>query len=323
MKAVMCTQTSNQGVVKLTEFVLPDPQENEVTIKVQAASLNFPDLLQVRGLYQKKPPLPFIVGMEYSGIVTQAGRNVTKFKEGDRVAGMNQGAFATHINATVTSCYKVPKSVNLDDAATLTLAAGTAVYGLKHRGNLRSGETLIVMGAAGGTGRFAIQVGKILGAKVIAVCSSAEKEAECVLAGSDETINLSTANLSDEIKSRTAKRGADVIFDPVGGSMFNTLSRRMNWNGRLLTVGYAAGDIPSLPVNLALIKGFSLVGVHWDAALVRDETLAREIVADVFRFYDEGRLTTRIHNSYSFEQFADAFAEMKNRSVIGKIILRP
>lgn len=275
MRAVRCNQHGLPDT--LTVETLPDlhPEAGEIVIDVKAASVNFPDVLIIQNKYQFKPPLPFTPGAELAGIVREVGADVTRVKPGMRVAAYTaQGAFAQQARARETDCVVLPDDVDLALAAAFTLAYGTSYHALVDRGALKSGETLLVLGAAGGVGVAAIQIGKILGARVIAAASSAEKLAFCREQGADEIIDYRNEDLRERVKALTHGQGPDVIFDPVGGAYAEPAFRSIGWRGRYLVVGFANGEIPKLPLNLALLKGASIVGVFWGDHMRREHAIA-------------------------------------------------
>ncbi|MDP6828402.1 MAG: NADPH:quinone oxidoreductase family protein [Kiritimatiellia bacterium] len=323
MKAVICEQTGADGYVRYRDTDEPVAGPSQLIVDNRAMSLNFPDLLQIAGLYQIRPKVPFVLGMEYAGVVSAAGEGVTGFEVGERVAGMTYGAFAEKVIAFPPSCYPLPDEVDFDAGAAMTLAGGTALYALRERGALQAGETLAVLGASGGTGSFAVQIGRALGANVIAICSSADKAAAALRAGAGEAVDLSSEDLTDGLKSLTSGHGIDVLYDPVGGEAFEIASRRVAWNGRILTIGYASGTIPQLAINQALIKGYSLVGVHWAAAIRKEVTLARRVIADVFAMYANGDIQPQIDQRYTLAEIDLALDQMRQRKVAGKVIIHP
>jgi NADPH2:quinone reductase len=322
VKAIVCEEAGSIEKVRYRDFPEPTPGPGEVIVETRAMGVNFPDLLQVQGLYQLKPPCPFVVGMEYSGVVRAVGAGCDTVKPGDRVAGMTQGAFANLIRTRETTCFRLPDGMSFEDGAALTLAAGTAMYALTRRAGLRAGETLVVFGAAGGTGLAAVQIGKALGARVIAVCSSEEKMDIARANGASETINYLTEDLAARLNELTGGTGVDVLYDPVGGSAFEIAARRMAWNGRILVVGFASGMIPKLAANLPLIKGYSLIGVHWDAALTREPELVRAVIGELFKLHERGAVVPVIDEVMKLENGIDAIRKMSDRKVKGKLLLR-
>ncbi|MDP3137682.1 MAG: NADPH:quinone oxidoreductase family protein, partial [Burkholderiaceae bacterium] len=259
MHAWLCENPVGVDALSWKELPTPQPQAGEVLIEIKAAGLNFPDLLIVQNKYQNKPPLPFVPGMEYAGVVAAVGEGVTQLRVGQKVAGLSStGAFATHLVVKALQCMPLPEAFSLTDAAAFPMIYGTSHHALIDRGQLKAGETVLVLGAAGGVGSSAIQIAKAVGAKVIAAASTDEKCAFCKALGADATINYSTQDLREAIKQATGGKGPDVIYDPVGGDFAEPAFRSIAWRGRYLVVGFAAGSIPSLPLNLTLLKGASI-----------------------------------------------------------------
>ncbi len=264
MKAVLCKAFGPAETLVLEEVASPEAKKNEVLMEVHAAGVNFPDTLIIEGKYQFKPPFPFSPGGEASGVVTAVGEKVSHLKVGDRVMALTGwGSFAEEVAVPGYNVMPIPASMDFASAAAFGMTYGTSMHALKQRANLQPGETLLVLGASGGVGLAAVEIGKAMGAKVIAAASSAEKLEVAKAAGADELINYSESNLKDEVKRLTGGQGADVIYDPVGGDLFDAAIRSIAWNGRLLVVGFASGRIPELPVNLPLLKGAAVVGVFW------------------------------------------------------------
>src|SRR5204862_7087961 len=264
MKAVLCKQYGPPESLVIEELPSPTAGPGEVVVSVKAASLNFPDVLIIQNKYQFKPPLPFTPGSEMSGLVKEVGADVKGFKPGDRViAFTTYGAFAEEVKVDAGRLVPIPEGMDYNSAAAFLLTYGTSDHALRDRGALKAGETLLVLGAAGGVGIAAIEIGKALGARVIACASSAEKLEVCRQHGADETINYATEDLRQRIKDLTDGKGIDVIYDSVGGPYTEPAFRSIAWRGRLLLIGFAAGEIPKLPLNLALLKGASIVGVFW------------------------------------------------------------
>ncbi|MDR5771740.1 MULTISPECIES: NADPH:quinone oxidoreductase family protein [unclassified Caballeronia] len=324
MRAVRCNQHGLPDT--LTVETLPDlhPEAGEIVIDVKAASVNFPDVLIIQNKYQFKPPLPFTPGAELAGIVREVGAGVTRVKPGMRVAAYTaQGAFAQQARARETDCVVLPDDVNLALAAAFTLAYGTSYHALVDRGALKSGETLLVLGAAGGVGVAAIQIGKILGARVIAAASSAEKLAFCREQGADEIIDYRNEDLRERVKALTHGQGPDVIFDPVGGAYAEPAFRSIGWRGRYLVVGFANGEIPKLPLNLALLKGASIVGVFWGDHMRREHAIADTEFATMVDWIKAGKLLPVVTKRYPLDATAQALDDMMNRRVTGKIVIEP
>jgi NADPH2:quinone reductase len=290
-----------------------------VRIDIKAAGVNFPDILISEGKYQAQPPFPFIPGGEAAGVVSEVADDVKHLKVGDRVAYLGQvGAFATEVVAPVAVVGPIG-DMPFDIAAGLVLVYGTSYYALKQRANLQTGETLVVLGAAGGVGLAAVELGKAMGARVIACASTDEKLAVCREHGADETINYSDdRDLKAAIK---ALGGADVLYDPVGDKFAEPCVRAMNWGGRYMVIGFAAGDIPRIPLNLALLKSIDIRGVFWGAWTQRDPKAHMQNLAEINQMLAKGEIKPRISNHYPLERFADAFDELTSRKAMGKVIL--
>lgn len=323
MKAIVCHEYG--AVENLAIEVVPDPvaTDDELGLKILAAGVNFPDGLLVQGLYQARPDTPFIPGMEFCGQVESIGAHVSGFNIGDRVicSSHKQSAFAEKITMAGTQVIKIPDSIAAENACNLLVAHGTAHHALKQRGNLKAGESLVVTGAAGGTGLAAVQIGKAMGARVIAAASSAEKLALAVENGADETINYSEENIKDAIRDRTGGKGADVIYDPVGGDIFEPAIRSMARNGRFLVIGFAGGSIPKLPINLALVKEFSLVGVFWGSFVRKEPAEFAKNMQELLNMYQRGDVSVVIEKTYPLAQTKDAINHVMNRKVKGKVAI--
>jgi NADPH2:quinone reductase len=288
-------------------------------VSVKAAGVNFPDTLIIQNKYQYKPELPFTPGSEVAGVVQSLGPGVEGARIGDRVIAQTPyGGYAEEVIAEADHLLPIPDAMDFASAAGIGLAYGTSHYALIERGELRSGETLLVLGASGGVGIAAIEIGKILGARVIACASSAEKLAVCRAHGADETINYASDDLRARVKAITQGKGVDVVYDPVGGPYSELALRDMAWGGRLLVVGFAAGDIPKIPLNLPLIKGCSIVGVWWGAFAKRDWARHRDNVAQLGRWFVEGRIKPQPSVTYPLGQAAQALEAMAQRRVTGK-----
>lgn len=321
MKAIVCPEYGPLSNLEFRELPDPEPGPDEVVVRAEAIGVNFPDGLLVQGLYQMKPETPFVPGMEAGGIVEAAGGNVSHVKPGDRVVVMlNNGAYAQKVLAPANRVFPLPDSMPFADACALMCAWGTSHHALKQRANLQSGETLLVLGAAGSTGLAAISIGKAMGARVIAVASSQEKQQACIEAGADKA--LAYDGLRDALK-KEAPRGVDVAFDPVGGTAFDVAARAMARNGRLLVVGFASGEIPKLPVNLVLLKEYSLVGVFWGSFVAKEPDVYAANNRELFAWHAEGRIKPRIDESRPLSEAAAALQRILDRGGIGKTILVP
>ena len=322
MKAVLCKQYGPPDSLAIEELESPRPGANEVVVSVKAASLNFPDVLIIQNKYQFKPPLPFSPGSELAGVVKEVGPGVERFKPGDRVmAFTTYGAFAEEVKTEATRLIRLPQKMDFVTGAAFLLTYGTTDHALRDRAALSSGETLLVLGAAGGVGLAAVEVGKALGARVIACASTDEKLAVCRDHGADETINYTTEDLRERIRALTGGRGADVVYDPVGGPYSEPAFRSIAWRGRHLVVGFAAGEIPKLPLNLALLKGASVVGVFWGDFARREPARFAESVAQLARWYDEGRLKPHVDETLPLASAREALKRMAERKVKGKLVL--
>lgn len=321
MKAIVCPEYGPVSNLEYRDLPDPKPGRDEVVIKSDAIGVNFPDGLLVQGLYQMKPETPFVPGMEAAGVVEAVGDNVIHVKPGDRVVTMlNNGCYAEKVQSPADKVFPIPESMDFADACALMCAWGTAHHALKQRANLQPGETLLVLGAAGSTGLAAISIGKAMGANVIAVASTEEKQTACLEAGAD--VALPYEGLRDALKQQSG-RGVDVAFDPVGGAAFDVAARAMARNGRLLVVGFASGEIPKLPVNLVLLKEYSLVGVFWGAFVAKEPDVYAANNRELFAWHSQGRIKPRIDESRPLSQAATALQRILDRGAVGKTILIP
>ena len=322
MHAWLCENLVGVEALQWKEMPTPRPKPGEVVIAIRAASLNFPDLLIVQNKYQMKPPLPFVPGSEFSGVVEAAGSDVKHLKVGDAVAAFGgTGGFATHACVDARLVVPLAEGFAFDDAAAFILTYGTTHHALIDRAQMQSGETLLVLGAAGGVGTAAIQIGKTIGARVIAAASSDEKCELCRSIGADATINYATANIRDELKKLTDGKGPDVVYDPVGGDMAEPVFRSIAWRGRYLVVGFAQGGIPALPLNLALLKGASIVGVFWGDFARREPKAHAAALAELSRWYAEGKVKPVIDDRLPMDRLPEAYARMGSRVVRGKLVM--
>jgi len=322
MRAVVCAAFGPPESLVIQELPPLEPGPGDVVISVKAASVNFPDVLIIQNKYQVKPPLPFSPGSEVAGVVKAVGGGVTHVKPGDRVmAIIGYGAFAEEVRAESARVLPIPDGMSFETAAAFGLTYATSDHALRDRGALAAGETLLVLGAAGGVGIAAIEIGKAVGARVIACASTADKLAVCRAHGADDTIDYATEDLRDRIKALTGGRGPDVVYDPVGGPYTEPALRSIAWRGRLLVVGFAAGDIPRIPLNLTLLKGCSIVGVYWGEFTRREPQRFAESIRQLGRWYAEGRLKPHISATFPLERAADALTKMANREVTGKVVL--
>jgi NADPH2:quinone reductase len=322
MKAILCKQFGPPESLTFEELPAPQAGPGEVVVSVKAASLNFPDVLIIQNKYQFKPPLPFSPGSELAGIVKEVGKDVSGVKPGDRVMAFTTfGAFAEEVKTEAGRLLPIPHGMDFTSAAAFLLTYGTSDHALRDRGQLKAGETLLVLGAAGGVGLAAIEIGKALGARVIACASSDDKLAVCREHGADEGINYATEDLRERIKALTGGRGPDVVYDAVGGPYTEPAFRSIGWRGRLLVVGFAAGDIPKLPLNLALLKGASVVGVFWGDFARREPAQFAESARQLGRWYAEGRLKPHVSRTFPLEKAVEALNLMASRQVKGKVVL--
>ena len=322
MHAWLCENPTGVDAVAWKELPTPQPAAGEVLIAIKAASLNFPDLLVVQGKYQVKPTPPFVPGSEFAGVVEAVGDGVRHVKPGDPVAVCaGTGGFATHACVRAELVMPLPRGFAFDDAAAFVLTYGTSHHALVDRAALKAGETLLVLGAAGGVGTAAIQIAKAVGAKVIAAASTDEKCALCKSLGADATINYSTENLRDALKALTDGKGPDVIYDPVGGDFAEPAFRGIAWRGRYLVVGFAAGPIPSLPLNLALLKGASIVGVFWGDFARREPKANAAMMMELAQWYAQGKIKPVIDRTMPMSELKAAFAHMGSRGVMGKLVM--
>ncbi len=300
----------------------PEPGAGEALVRIHAASLNFPDLLIVQGKYQMRPPLPFVPGAEFSGVVEAVGAGVHHLRPGTRVAGFTgTGAFATHACVNAALLAPLPDAFALDAAAAFICTYATSQHALLDRAQLQSGETVLILGAAGGVGTAAIQLAKAAGAHVIAATSSTDKSQRCLALGADHCIDLSRQDLRATLKELTGGRGPDVIYDPVGGELSEAAFRSIAWRGRHLVVGFAQGQIPALPLNLCLLKGASMVGVFWGEFAKREPQQNAALLAELVRLHLAGRIAPVLDQRFAMRDLPAAFARMQSRQVIGKILL--
>lgn len=322
MHAWLCTNPTGVEALAWTELPDPAPKAGEVLVEIRAASLNFPDPLIVQNKYQIKPPLPFVPGSEFAGVVQAVGDGVTHLQVGQNVACLSgTGGFATHTIAPAARCIPLPDGFGHVDAAAFIMTYATSYHALLDRGQLQAGETVLVLGAAGGVGTAAIQIAKAKGARVIAAASTDEKCDVCLKLGADAVINYSVEDLRDAAKSLTDGRGPDVIYDPVGGALAEPAFRSIAWRGRYLVVGFASGPIPSLPLNLPLLKGASVVGVFWGEFAKREPQANASMMGTLLQWYAQGKIRPAIDRTMPMSQLPAAFAHMGARAVIGKLVL--
>ncbi|EKT4507430.1 NADPH:quinone oxidoreductase family protein [Pseudomonas sp. DCB_CB] len=322
MKAVLCKTLGPARNLVLEEVASPLPKKNEILLDVQAAGVNFPDTLIIEGKYQFQPPLPFSPGGEAAGVVAAVGEKAGAFKVGDRVMALTGwGAFAEQVAVPFYNVLPIPASMDFTTAAAFGMTYGTSMHALRQRGQLQASETLLVLGASGGVGLAAVEIGKAMGARVIAAASSAEKLAVAKAAGADELIDYSQANLREEIKRLTGGQGVDVIYDPVGGELFEQAVRGLAWNGRLLVVGFASGSIPQLAANLVLLKGAAVLGVFWGAFAQRQPEDNAANFHQLFAWHAEGKLKPLVSQTYPLEEAGAAIEKLGQRQAVGKLVV--
>ncbi len=323
MRALLCTEYGPPDRLHVEDVPSPVPGSAEVVISVKTASVNFPDTLIIQNKYQVKPPLPFSPGSECAGVVKAVGGGVTRVRPGDRVMAVTTyGSFAEEVVTSESRVLSIPDAMNFPTAAAFTLTYGTSGHALIDRGALAAGETLLVLGASGGVGIAAIEIGKALGARVIACASSATKLDVCRRHGADATIDYAREDLRERIKAITASAGVNVVFDPVGGPYSEPALRSLAWRGRHLVVGFAAGEIPRIPLNLTLLKGCSIVGVFWSDFMKWEPQGFRGVIAQLLGWFEEGRLRPEISETLPLERAPEALARMAARQVTGKLVLR-
>jgi NADPH2:quinone reductase len=322
MHAWLCENPVGVDALTWKELPTPEPGEGQVLVAIKAASLNFPDLLIVQNKYQMKPPLPFVPGSEYAGVIEAVGPGVTQLRVGQPVACLSgTGGFGTHTLAPAALCMPLPAGFPPVDAAAFIMIYATSYHALIDRGQLKAGETVLVLGAAGGVGTAAIQIAKAHGARVIAAASTDEKCELCKRIGADATIHYGRDNLRDAIKALTEGKGPDVIYDPVGGDFAEPAFRSIAWRGRYLIVGFASGPIPALPLNLALLKGASLVGVFWGDFARREPQANAAMMGTLANWYAQGKVKPVIDAAMPMSELKAAYARMGSRAVMGKLVM--
>ncbi len=322
MKAVLCRQYGGPELLTYEELPSLEPGKGEVVIEVHACSVNFPDTLIIQNKYQYKPPLPFSPGGEVAGVVKRVGDGVVDVKPGDRVIGLTSwGGFAEETLAEAHRVIRLPPGIAMDRASALILTYGTSYYALKDRAQLAPGETVLVLGAAGGTGLAAVELAKLMGARVIACASDATKLQACKDKGADELINYATEDLRQRVRDLTGDKGVDVVYDPVGGAYAEPALRSMAWRGRYLVIGFSAGDIPRLPWNLVLLKGCSIVGVFYGALINHEPERFGRQASELVEWLRDGKITPAITSKYALKDAAKAMDELAGRRAIGKVVL--
>lgn len=324
MRAILCKAFGPPDSLVLEQVDAPTPGAGQLLVEVGACGVNFPDVLMIEDKYQLKPPLPFSPGGEIAGVVKQVGSGVSGFAPGDRVIGaLGWGGFAEEAVVDATRAVAMPAGMPFPTAAAFLFTYGTSHYALKDRARLAPGETLLVLGAAGGVGLAAVELGKAMQAHVIAAASSDEKLTVCADHGADTLVNYTTEDLKERVKQITRGRGADVVYDPVGGDYAETALRTIAWEGRYLVVGFAAGTIPRVPLNLVLLKGCQIVGVFWGSFTAREPVRHQDNVAELLRWWTDGKLKPRIEKTYPFDKVAEALNDLAQRRVRGKVVLVP
>ena len=322
MRAVLCSEHGPPEKLKVAEVDDPRPQKGQVVLNVEACGVNFPDTLIIEDKYQFHPPLPFSPGGEVAGVIESLGEGVTGFEVGEKViALMPFGGYAEKVAVDYMALLKRPPEMDGVSAAGFSMTYGTSMHALKQRANLQKGETLLVLGAGGGVGLTAVQLGKAMGAEVIAAASTNEKLQAAKESGAHHLINYSEESLRDKIKEIRGKKGVDVVYDAVGGDLFEQALRSTTWKGRVLVIGFASGKIPKIPMNLPLLKGLDIIGVFWGAFRERETDLDNKNFQELFDLYKEGKIKPHISKKYSLEEAPDALNDLLKRKVIGKVVL--
>ena len=322
MHAWICSNPVGVDALQWQELPTPEPQAGQVRLAVKASSLNFPDILIVQNKYQFKPAPPFVPGSEFAGVVEAVGEGVTSVKPGDRVAAMaGTGGFGTHAIVPAEKLVPLPPTMSFEHGAAFLMTYGTSQHALLDRGALQPGETVLVLGAAGGVGTAAIQIAKAVGARVIAAASTDDKCARCREIGADATINYTRENIRDALKALTNGKGPDVVYDPVGGDLAEPVFRSIAWRGRYLVVGFAGGGIPALPLNLSLLKGAAIVGVFWGDFVRREPAAFQRDLQQLGQWYAEGKVRPVLDQTLKLSDLMAAYARMSSREVVGKLVL--
>jgi NADPH2:quinone reductase len=324
MKAVLCSRFGAIDDLVLSDIPEPIAGPGEAVVRIKAAALNFFDTLIIAGKYQHKPQFPFSPAAEFAGVVESVGTGVAGIAPGDRVMGnIGWGAAREAVAVPARQLVKIPDTLDFDHAAGLTVTYATTLYALRERGALKAGETLVVLGASGGTGLAAIEIGKIMGARVIACASSDEKLDFARSHGADVTVNYATGDLRSALKSLGSEQGIDVVYDPVGGPYAEPAMRSLGWEGRYLVVGFAAGEIPKLPLNLVLLKSCDIRGVLWGSWVRREPAAQHALMTQIVAWCAQGKLSAHVHAVYPLAEIATAMKAIADRKVMGKIVLRP
>jgi NADPH2:quinone reductase len=322
MKAVVARELGPPEIFQIEDMPSRPPGPGQVRIAIHYAGVSFVDVLTARGGYQFKPTVPYVPGSEFSGAVLEVGDGVTGLSPGDRVSGSGAGVFAEEVTLPATSVRRVADDVDMTEAAVLRSSFMTAVYALKYRGRLRAGETVLVMGAGGAVGVAAVQVAKIYGAKVIASASSEDKRQLALAHGADHAVDSNAEDWRDQIKALTDNAGVDVVVDPVGDKYTERAFRALGWDGRLLVIGFAAGEIPRLPTNLSIVKGASLIGVELRGAAMREPQTMAALGDEVSRLFDEGAIRPPIARTYPLEDFVKAMTDAAAGETAGRIVIQ-
>ncbi|WP_281991130.1 NADPH:quinone oxidoreductase family protein [Aquimarina aggregata] len=323
MKAIVCKEFGPPSTLVLEEIESSKPKDNEVVVQVKACGVNFPDTLIIQGLYQFKPQLPFTPGSDIAGVVKEVGEKVNHVKPGDEVFGfVMHGGYAQEVVVPGNACFQKPSMMQFPIAASFMMAYGTSYHALKDRAKLQKGETLLVLGASGGVGLAAVELGKLMGATVIAAASTDDKLQLCKSYGADEIINYTKEDLKTKVKELTKGKGVDVVYDPVGGNYAEPAIRSMAWEGRYLVVGFAAGDIPKIPLNLALLKGCAIVGVFWGSFAMKTPKKNMENTMELMQWYGKGKLKPHIHKIYPLADASVALEDIASRKVKGKAVIQ-
>ena len=323
MRAVICRELNGiDGLEFRADWPEPAPSAGEVLVDVRAVALNFPDLLMTRGLYQERPELPFVPGIEFSGVVASVGEGVRRFQAGDRVVGATGQAMAERLVARESHLFRAPEALDFESASGICVTYFTSMHALRQRAELRPGESLLVLGAGGGVGTSAVELGRAMDARVIAAASSDEKLELARSLGAAELINYSREDLRSRVKEITGGQGVDVVYDPVGGALAEPALRSLAWKGRYLVIGFASGEIPSVSLNLPLLKGASIVGVYWGSFSQREPRVQAENAAELWRMVEAGRIRPVVGEVHALEDFAAAFAALEQRRARGKVVIR-
>lgn len=324
MKAILCKSYGPPSNLVYEDVPSPTPGDYDVVITVKACSINFPDTLIIQGLYQSKPEMPFSPGGDIAGVIKEVGAKVKHLKAGDKVFALaGHGGMAEEAMVNSKQVFPMPPGMDFDTSAAFTMVYGTSYHALKDRAQLKEGETLVVLGASGGVGLTAVELGKLMGAKVIAAASTPEKLELTKQYGADATINYTSENLKERIKELTDGKGADVIYDPVGGDYTEAALRATGWKGRYLVIGFAAGDIPKIPLNLPLLKGMDVRGVFWGSFVARNPQANMTNIMELLQYHQQGKIKPHISKKYALQDAPKAIEDLMNRQAIGKIIVNP